>query len=100
MSNYCSKMGIGCELANSNGYCSVSACVRSAAWNNVHSSNVIYNLTTAPKRDDGIYIQLFAVKDGVRYDMKEINLKDASAILTNSLMDGIEKLCEVNNEHI
>ena len=41
---------------------------------------------------DGIYIELFAMKDGVRYNTKIVNMKDVSVILTNSLMDGIEKL--------
>lgn len=58
----------------------------------VHSSNDVLNITTAPQRDDGIYMQLFVVKDGVRYDMKTISLKEVSTTLTNSLMDGIEKL--------
>ena len=33
MSNYCSKTGIGCEFANSNGYCSVTGCRKSLTWN-------------------------------------------------------------------
>jgi hypothetical protein len=41
---------------------------------------------------DGVYIELFAVKDGVRYNAKVVSMKDMSNILTNSLMDGIEKL--------
>ena len=90
--NYCTKHSELCENANAFGYCKSTACTKSAAWSNTHSSNEIYNLTTAPKRDDGIYMQLFCVKDGVRYDMKVVSLKDVSAILTNSLMDGIEKL--------
>lgn len=43
--------------------------------------------------EDGIYIELFAVKDGVRYNSKVVNIRDVSTLLTNSLMDGIEKLC-------
>ena len=43
---------------------------------------------------DGIYIELFAVKDGVRYNSKVVNIRDVSTLLTNSLMDGIEKLCQ------
>lgn len=42
--------------------------------------------------DDGTYAQLFAVKDGKRYDAKVINFKDIAIILTNGLMNGIEKL--------
>ena len=90
--NYCTKHSELCENANAFGYCSITACTKSAAWSNTHSSNIIYNLTTEPKRDDGIYMQLFCVKDGMRYDMKVVSLKDVSTTLTNSLMDGIEKL--------
>ena len=42
--------------------------------------------------NDGVYIELFAVKDGVRYNAKIIDMKEVSTTLTNSLMDGIEKL--------
>ena len=42
--------------------------------------------------NDGVYMELFAVKDGVRYNAKIIDMKEVSTILTNSLMDGIEKL--------
>lgn len=42
--------------------------------------------------DDGLYMELFAIKDGVRYTRKIINMKDVSKILTNGLMDGVEKL--------
>lgn len=92
--NYCTKHNELCEYANAFGYCSVTACTKSAVWNNTHySSNIIYNLTTEPKRDDGIYMQLFCVKNGVRYDMKVVDLKEFSTTLTNSLMDDIKKLC-------
>ena len=62
--------------------------------NDVHT-NTIYNLKTAPKRDEGVYVQVFAVKDGIRYDMKVISLKEVSISLTNSLMDGVEKVFSV-----
>lgn len=42
--------------------------------------------------NDGVYIELFAVKDGVRYNAKIIDMKKVTNILTNSLMDGIEKI--------
>lgn len=42
--------------------------------------------------DDGIYMELFTIKDGVRYNAKIINMKEVSTTLTNALMDGIEKL--------
>ena len=41
---------------------------------------------------DGCYIELFAVKNGVRHNVKIISVKELSIILTSSLMDGIEKL--------
>ena len=46
--------------------------------------------------NDGIYVELFAVKNGVRYNAKIIDMKEVSSTLTNSLMDGIEKLCTDN----
>ena len=48
--------------------------------------------TTTPQLDDGCYIQLFAVKDGVRYDAKIVSTKEMATTLTSSLMDGVEKL--------
>ena len=44
--------------------------------------------------NDGVYIELFAIKNGIRYNAKIINMKDMANILTNSLMDGIENLCK------
>lgn len=44
--------------------------------------------------NDGVYMELFAIKDGVRYNAKIINMKKVTNILTNSLMDGIELICE------
>ena len=48
-----------------------------------------YGATTL---DDGIYTELFAVKNGIRYNAKIVDMKKVSTTLTNSLMDGIEKL--------
>lgn len=42
--------------------------------------------------DNGCYIELFAVKDGIRYNRKVINLNDATKTLVNGLMDGVDKL--------
>lgn len=44
-------------------------------------------------RDDGVYMELFAVKDGMRYNAKVVSMSEVSKTLTNGLMDGIEKLC-------
>lgn len=44
------------------------------------------------KHRDGTYMELFAIKDGVRYNAKIVNMKEVSTILTNGLMDGIQKL--------
>ena len=49
-------------------------------------------LTSSKITNDGIYMELFAVKDGVRYNAKIVDMKDVTNVLTNSLMDGIEKL--------
>lgn len=48
------------------------------------------------KIEDGIYVEFFAVKDGERYNVKVVSMKDIATTLTGSLMDGIESL--VNNE--
>lgn len=45
-----------------------------------------------PYVKDGIYMELFTVKNGVRYNMKTMNIEEVSKTLTNGLMDGIEKL--------
>ena len=42
--------------------------------------------------NDGVYVELFAVRDGIRYNAKIIDMKEVSTILTNSLMDSIDKL--------
>ena len=44
------------------------------------------------KYNDGVYIEVFAVKDGVRYNAQVISLNDVTKILTNSLLDGIQKI--------
>lgn len=41
---------------------------------------------------DGIYFELFAVKDGVRYNAKIIDAKEVSRIMANSVMDGLGKV--------
>ncbi len=46
----------------------------------------------SPTINDGIYIELFAIKNGIRYNAKIVDIKDMTSILTNSLMDGIEKM--------
>lgn len=38
---------------------------------------------------DGIYFEIFAVKDGVRYNVKIIDGKEVSKIMANSVMDGL-----------
>lgn len=50
-------------------------------------------ITTGSKMQDDIYVQLFVVKDGVRYDMKVFSLGEVTNIITKGLLDGIEKLC-------
>lgn len=60
-----------------------------------HLANYIAdNYDQAANLNDGCYMELFAIRDGQRYNSKIVNLRDASTILTNSLMDGIEKLWE------
>lgn len=64
----------------------------------------ITDLTKAPEPksnvlNDGIYIELFAVKDGVRYNAKVLDMKEVTLILTNGLLNGIENLWE-ENKHV
>lgn len=42
---------------------------------------------------DGIQIDIFAVKDGKKYFLKTIDMKDVSNILVDNLMNGIEEIC-------
>ena len=44
------------------------------------------------KNNDGIYIEVFAIKDGVRYNAQVISLNDVTKILTNSLLDGVQEI--------
>lgn len=48
--------------------------------------------------NDGVYIELFAVKNGVRYNAKIVDMKEVSAVLVNSLMDGIGKIVAIEEE--
>lgn len=41
---------------------------------------------------DGIYFEIFAVKGGVRYNTKIVDVKEVSNIMTNSVMDGLGKV--------
>ena len=43
------------------------------------------------EREDGTYMELFAVKKGIRYNAIILNLKDAINVLINSLLDGVER---------
>lgn len=42
------------------------------------------------ENNNGIYIEVFAMKDGERYNFKTVNLKEVSNVLVNHLMNGIE----------
>ena len=46
-------------------------------------------------RDDGIHVDIYAVKDGKRYDMKTSDIKDITKIMTDNLMNGIEQICSL-----
>jgi hypothetical protein len=41
---------------------------------------------------DGFYFEIFAVKDGVRYNTKIIDVKEVSEIMVNSVLDGLGKV--------
>lgn len=40
---------------------------------------------------DGLYVNFFALKGNIEYPLAEMSMQEFIAILTNSLMDGIEK---------
>ena len=41
---------------------------------------------------DGIYFEVFAMKDGKRYNAKIIGVDEVSKIMANSVMDGLGKV--------
>ena len=41
---------------------------------------------------DGIYFEMFAVKDGVRYNAKIIYIEEVGRTIANSVFDGLEKV--------
>lgn len=44
---------------------------------------------------DGIYLELFVTKNGIKYPLKTFSLQYFIKVLTNSLMDGIESMVNV-----
>ena len=48
--------------------------------------------------EDGIYFDIFIVKDGKRYPAKTLPVKQVVNQLTNSLCNGIEKIIEQESE--
>jgi hypothetical protein len=41
---------------------------------------------------DGIYFEVFAMKNGIRYNTKIIDVKEANRILITCTMNGFEKI--------
>lgn len=48
--------------------------------------------------DDGIYMELFAVKDNVRYNAKIISMSEAVRLLTEGMMSGVQMICDIPEE--
>ncbi len=48
---------------------------------------------------DGIYFEIFAVKDDVRYNAKIIDAAEVSKIMANSVMDGLGKVIGFDDNH-
>jgi hypothetical protein len=46
---------------------------------------------------DGLYLEIFVVKDGVRYCVKIIDSKKVSNIMANSVMDGLAKVIGIED---
>ena len=45
--------------------------------------------------DDGIYFELFAVKNNVRYNAKIVSMYEAVRLLTEGMMSGVQKICDI-----
>ena len=45
--------------------------------------------------EDGIYLEIFAIKEGKRINFKIVSLRQLSKVLTNGLMNGLEKIVEI-----
>ena len=93
MKNYCVKFDNVCHYATSTGECSASVCtlfdgtpLTNPKERVVHTAELNREINL----EDGIYVQFFAVSDGIRYDRRTINMGDLSKYLTNGLMDGLE----------
>ncbi len=48
---------------------------------------------------DGIYFEIFAMKDGKRYNAKIISVAEVSKIMANSVMDGLGKVIGFEEAH-
>ena len=45
--------------------------------------------------DDGIYLEIFAAKEGKRINFKIVSLRQLSKVLTNGLMNSIEEIIDI-----
>ena len=48
--------------------------------------------------ENGIYFEVFAVMNGVRYNAKIISINDVAKILTTNLLDGLAGITDVKKE--
>ena len=39
--------------------------------------------------EDGLYVCLFAIRNGVRYDFRIMGMKDVTKIMVDSMMEGL-----------
>ena len=47
-------------------------------------------------KPDGVYIEVFCMKDGQRYNLYDHDMKTVSCILTDAVMDGVAKIIGVD----
>ncbi len=45
--------------------------------------------------DDGIYLEIFAAKEGKRINLKIVSLRQLSKVLTNGLMNAFEEIVDI-----
>lgn len=48
--------------------------------------------------NDGIYVEVFAIQNGSRYNVKIVNIRDLSRMLTQGMLTGIDKLCKIEDK--
>lgn len=46
--------------------------------------------------NDGIYFDVFVIKDGIRYNVRTLPVTQVSNILTNAMLDGLGNIINID----